>query len=127
MSNAKRALLGALCGCLLLAACQNGQRNGEMNGDAGQAAYSAERWEHDSAVLWVRGLSCPLCAHNIDQQLKRVPGVLTVNVDLGTGKVVTTFEKNRPSAAELAAAVDAAGFTLARIEPPSYAKEEPPE
>jgi copper chaperone CopZ len=110
--------------CLLVLGCQNGQRTGDPDSDAADQTFSAERWEYDSAVLWVHGLSCPLCAHNIDHQLQRVPGVLTVNVDLGTGKVVTTFEKKRPSPAELAAAVDASGFTLVRVDPPSYAQEE---
>ena len=40
-------------------------------------------------VLWVSGMGCPLCASNIDKQLERLPGVETVKVDLGTGKVLS--------------------------------------
>lgn len=73
----------------------------------------------DSATLWVKGLSCPLCANNIDKQLKRVPGVTEVRVDLGDGKVsVSLAAADRPSRNALARAVHASGFTLDRIETP---------
>ncbi|MGE0480391.1 MAG: heavy-metal-associated domain-containing protein [Phycisphaerae bacterium] len=70
-----------------------------------------------SATLSVHGLACPLCAHNIDKQLLRVGGVKTVDVDLGTGTVKLSFEAGKqPSDKELAAAVEAGGFTLNKVE-----------
>ncbi len=72
-----------------------------------------------SATLWVKGLSCPLCANNIDKQLKRVSGVDNVRVDLGEGKVnVKLADAGRPTRRELAKAVEQSGFTLDRIETP---------
>lgn len=70
-----------------------------------------------AATLHVKGLSCPLCATNIDKQLARVPGVQTVHADLATGEVYVEFDaKQRPSPAALARAVVDSGFTLDRIE-----------
>ncbi|GMU82522.1 MAG: heavy-metal-associated domain-containing protein [Phycisphaerales bacterium] len=72
---------------------------------------------NSSATLTVHGLACPLCAHNIDKQLLRVEGVRTVDVDLGTGTVKLNFESGKqPSDKELAAAVEAGGFTLNKVE-----------
>jgi len=70
-----------------------------------------------AATLYVKGLSCPLCATNIDKQLARVAGVQTVHADLATGEVYVEFDaKVRPSAAALSRAVVDSGFTLDRIE-----------
>lgn len=70
-----------------------------------------------SATLSVHGLACPLCAHNIDKQLLRVDGVKTVAVDLGTGTVKLDFEAGKqPTDKALAAAVEAGGFTLNKVE-----------
>ncbi|MCC6322861.1 MAG: heavy-metal-associated domain-containing protein [Phycisphaerales bacterium] len=81
-------------------------------------AKSGSPVESDSAILWVNGLGCPLCATNIDHQLARVPGVGKVNVDLSAGKVDVGFKpgSSHPSPAQLGEAVDEAGFTLVKIE-----------
>jgi copper chaperone CopZ len=66
--------------------------------------------------LYAKGLSCPLCASNIDKTLKELPGVEYAKVDLSTGKVVVYHDPaNPPSDEALARAVDDAGFTLDRI------------
>lgn len=74
--------------------------------------------ESGSAVLWVNGLGCPLCATNIDHQIARVKGVSKVNVDLSAGKVDVGFDSGseHPSPASLGEAVEEAGFTLVKIE-----------
>ncbi len=65
------------------------------------------------AELRVNGMSCPLCANNITQQLKLVRGVEAVEIDLGTGIVrVGVSPERRPSPAQFKAAVAASGFTL---------------
>lgn len=70
-----------------------------------------------SAVLLVHGLSCPLCANNIDAQLLKVPGVQAVAADLATGRVEVTFDPTHPpTRGALIAAVDESGFTLVNIE-----------
>lgn len=72
----------------------------------------------DSAVLYVNGMGCPLCATNINMQLERVPGVSTVAVDLGVGKVTLGLlpGAKHPSPHTLGEAVEDAGFTLVKIE-----------
>lgn len=83
-----------------------------------QAAYarSSDPIAADSATLMVNGLSCPLCASNIDEQLARVPGVESVRVDLSNGRVQIALRDPRPSPRALADAVENSGFTLVRIE-----------
>jgi copper chaperone CopZ len=72
-----------------------------------------------SAVLWVHGMSCPLCANNIDKQLARVPGVTRANVDLGAGRVeVFLAPDKKPSKQQLSRAVELSGCTLTKIETP---------
>jgi len=72
-----------------------------------------------TARLYVKGMSCPLCANNIDKQLLRVAGVKDVSVDLGSGEVRAKLEPaNPPTRDELARAIEQSGFTLDRIEMP---------
>lgn len=73
----------------------------------------------DSATLTVQGLSCPLCASNVDKQLLKVAGVQDVSVDLGAGLVKVRFDPARaPSEAILRKAVEDSGYTLAGITTP---------
>ena len=63
--------------------------------------------------LTVYGMSCPLCASNVDKQLLRVDGVKAVDVDMSNGLVtVMVSRSNPPSAQSLAKAVSESGFTL---------------
>jgi copper chaperone CopZ len=106
----------ALLSFLLVVGCESAQPR-----DAFPAADPADQTPiaAPQAVLWVKGLSCPLCASGIDKQLLRVPGVQKVDVDLGTGRVAAAFAAEpRPSRSQLAKAVRDAGFTLDRIEVP---------
>jgi len=67
-------------------------------------------------VMYMNGLSCPLCATNIDQQVEKLPGVSDVKVDLSTGKVkANLIGPSTPSPRQLANAADAAGVTLIKI------------
>lgn len=69
------------------------------------------------AVLSVNGMSCPLCANNIEKQMKRLDGVTKVTVDLGAGTVrVDLPGAKKPSRKQLADAIHNSGFTLTKIE-----------
>jgi len=66
--------------------------------------------------LSVRGMSCPLCAKNIDKQLSRVPGVVEVAVDLGDGKVRVRWAIGMQGDKQaMIKAVQDAGFSVAEI------------
>jgi copper chaperone CopZ len=81
------------------------------------AAHSRDPLTGDTAVLYVNGLGCPLCATNIDKQLMRLPGVSGVQVDLSDGKVTLAMGgKERPSPHQISEAVEDAGFTLVKVE-----------
>ncbi|MEO1088736.1 MAG: heavy-metal-associated domain-containing protein, partial [Acidobacteriota bacterium] len=69
------------------------------------------------AQLEVLGMSCPLCAHNISQQLEKIPAVKKTHIDLGTGIVSAGLAPDEawPSVDELKAAVDKAGYTVGKV------------
>lgn len=73
-----------------------------------------------SATLYVRGMSCPNCAHNINMMLEKVEGVSSTDIDLASGRVRVGLAEAgpKPSPRQLAKAVENTGFTLARIEVP---------
>ncbi len=100
-----------------LAGCQTGGPAG--SGTAAEGASDSAAITESTATLWVSGMSCPLCANNIDKQLMQVKGVSSVSVDLGSGRVVVqTPGDTKPSRKELARAIRQSGFTLTRIESP---------
>ena len=117
----KVTLLSAICGAAVLlssAGCQSAAPRSGPGASGPEIPPGSTQ-----VVLWVKGLSCPLCAHGIDVQLLRVPGVTAVRVDLGTGRVeVGLSPDTTPTSDDLAAAIRASGFTLARIDPTSTAR-----
>jgi copper chaperone CopZ len=101
----------------LLGGCQTGDPAG--SGMTVEGASDSTPITESTATLWVSGMSCPLCASNIDKQLTQVKGVSSVSVDLGSGRVVVqTPGETKPSRKELARAIRQSGFTLTRIETP---------
>lgn len=92
---------------LLLTACA-----GTPSADTGKPLTGYSR-----AVLTLRGMSCPLCANNVDGRLTKVPGIDTVKINLETGKVIATFSvETSPTREQIKRAVKEAGFTLANME-----------
>jgi copper chaperone CopZ len=72
-----------------------------------------------SVVLTVQGMSCPLCANNIDRSLLKIPGITSAKIDLGAGTVLVTLAPgSRVRQADLQRAIDDAGYTLQSIEVP---------
>ena len=64
-----------------------------------------------STTVAVRGMTCSHCEHAITTEVGRVDGVREVRVDLTAGTV--TVAVDRPvDRADIAAAVDEAGYTL---------------
>ena len=84
--------------------------------NTGELATSSAPLSSGSVTLIVHGMSCPLCASNVDKQLLEVPGVTNALVDMGTGEVRVRFAPNaRVTRKQLEVAVHRSGFTLAEV------------
>src|SRR5690606_15582329 len=97
--------------------------SGEMSSATAAASApspsSASDADSSTAVIWVNGMGCPLCANNVDEQLAAVPGVESVRINLGTGQVFARLSPSSPpTEQQLATAVNRTGFTLVRIDMP---------
>jgi copper chaperone len=64
-------------------------------------------------VIKVNGMSCEHCATAVRTEISGLPGVTDVDVDIASGEVKITADP-APDDAALRAAVDAAGYELAR-------------
>lgn len=126
MAAAGLFMAGVLTGCAGGGDASSDAAASSPVSDAGRPAVVEARalsselpLEGDRATLLVQGLSCPLCATNIDKMLAREPGVDGVRVDLSTGRVQIGLKgASRPSPSRLGEVVDKAGFTLVGIEQP---------
>jgi len=62
-------------------------------------------------VALVTGMSCPLCAKNIEKQVSRLEGVVDVKIDLGTGRVEVVYSRaHEGDKSSIAKAIKDAGF-----------------
>jgi len=69
-------------------------------------------------TLTVYGMSCPLCANNLDGQLMRINGVESADIDLDTGAITVMFDGATDVTQEqIGRAVRDAGFTLRDVNP----------
>ncbi len=90
---------------------------GGSSGAAPALLADASPVSGSGSVLWVKGMSCPKCVSNVDLQLKRLPGVDGVAINMGLGTVTVRYAgAERPTKRQLAEAVDNAALTLFRIE-----------
>ena len=67
----------------------------------------------ETVILAVDGMSCAACVRGVEQALNGCAGVAQVSVDLAAGKAKVQFDLQQTDAAQLAAAVEAAGFDVA--------------
>ncbi len=130
LSISRALCVGALA---LTTACESTPRASDASVDPARAAVaasenppaaaSAPATDGRTALIWVNGMGCPLCANNVDSQLKKVPGVEDVKINLGTGIVNVRLSSSGPSTqAQLEQAIDRTGFTLVRIQMPTDSK-----
>jgi copper chaperone len=120
MNGAFRALVAGSSLLVLVACGADGQKAtaGDSSGGAAQVNMD-EPIKGGRAVLTVFGMSCPLCANNVDKVLLDVPGVTGVSVDMGTGRAdVSLDSKTPPTRRMLEDAVARSGFTLKSVEVP---------
>ncbi|HEV7788461.1 MAG TPA: heavy-metal-associated domain-containing protein [Pseudonocardia sp.] len=63
-------------------------------------------------TVTVTGMTCEHCARSVTEELSAVNGVQTVEVTVSSGKVTISSDREL-SGAEIASAVDTAGYSLA--------------
>ncbi len=69
------------------------------------------------AVIQVRGLSCPVCAHRLEKVLVKLPEAKSAKVSLKKGQAVVTFAPTaNVTDQQLSQTVRDAGFVPGKIE-----------
>ena len=64
--------------------------------------------------LVIDGMSCNGCVGSVTRVLKGVPGVADVSVTLAPPRALVTFDPAKTGRADFAAAVEDAGYGIAR-------------
>jgi copper chaperone len=67
--------------------------------------------ETSASTYQVSGMTCGHCASSVSEQIRRIEGVATVNVDVASGRVTVHHTKPVDDNA-IRTAVDEAGYTL---------------
>ena len=65
----------------------------------------------DTQHYTVTGMTCDHCVRSVTEEVKQIPGVADVDVDLASGAVTVTSETDLGTAA-VRAAVEEAGYEL---------------
>ncbi|MEW2457086.1 heavy-metal-associated domain-containing protein [Streptomyces albus] len=76
-----------------------------------QAATETAAAQPVTTVYEVSGMTCGHCEASVSREIGALDGVGTVQVELSTGRVTVTTDEE-PDDTRIAAAVDAAGYTL---------------
>ncbi len=71
-----------------------------------------------TATLAIEGMTCASCANFVERALSRAPGVQSAQVNLATEKATVAFAPGLTDRAQLAAAVEAAGYHVAESAAP---------
>ncbi len=64
-------------------------------------------------TLTVEGMSCGHCKNAVEKAVKGLPGVSVAEVDLAAKSLIVEFDENVTSFAEIKAAIEDAGYTVA--------------
>jgi len=72
--------------------------------------------DHVYIKMEVNGMACPYCAYGMEKELKKVPGVGDVKIQLKEGLAyIATLKKQQPSKKSLALIIKNAGFTPGKM------------
>lgn len=109
MENLYMRILTVILAAGVFAACATTPTQQTDSGLDQDEVLTGER----TVVLAARGLSCPLCASNVDRVMKAVDGVSTVQTDLERGHVIVGLEEDHSvTRRQLIRAIEDAGFTF---------------
>ncbi len=83
---------------------------------SGQERAQGQNDDPRQIEVTILGMSCPFCAYGVEQKLKRLDGVVELEVVLETGLATITLEEDADvSNALLQKTVKEAGFEVAKI------------
>ncbi len=66
-------------------------------------------------TLNVEGMSCAHCKAAVEEELGKLPGVAYSNADPGAGTAEVRYDEGKVTNADLKAAVEEAGYTVAAV------------
>ncbi|KAF3981076.1 MAG: mercuric reductase [Methylococcales symbiont of Hymedesmia sp. n. MRB-2018] len=66
----------------------------------------------ESISLVVTGLKCGGCESNVNTQLNKIEGVITVNASTKENKVEVTFDSSKTNVAAISQAISDAGYVV---------------
>lgn len=120
MHTSKTLFVALATGALMLTACASSRETASTDDSATTAqtisVSDSTPITAQNATLTISGLSCPLCAENVNKSLAGIEGVSVVGSDIGKGKVeIAMLGKTDPTRGQIARAVRDAGFTLVDI------------
>ena len=78
-----------------------------------RAPLSVKETAMATKTYTVTGMTCSHCVNSVGSEIKQIPGVTDVQVDLASGVVTVTSDQPLDDDA-VAAAVDEAGYEIAR-------------
>jgi copper chaperone CopZ len=68
----------------------------------------------ETARITIRGMTCGGCVASVTRVLKALPGVQDANVTLEPGAATVTFDASRTGVEAMRAAIEDAGYDVAR-------------
>lgn len=84
---------------------------------------SVSAGDHQVLEIGVAGMSCKVCAYNVEKSLKRIDGVAQVKVSLDEGRAHILMEPGQAVDVEkVRSAIDAASFTPGDVQSNPTAK-----
>jgi copper chaperone CopZ len=115
---AKWMCAAALLLSLSVVGCSQPQAEPERVGQPATTFQQAPAGQQPrSAVIWVKGLSCPLCVQAIKKELQTVRGVEQIDVDYEHEQATVTLAARKPPTREqLVQAIERTGYVLTKLE-----------
>lgn len=117
-------IVGIVVAVSLLVGCQDQSSNQGVDReptviDMGRTPAQApgQPVQPKSAVIWVKGLSCPLCVQAIKKELQAVKGVEQIDVNYQEEfATVLLSSRKPPSRDQIVQAVERSGYVLTKVE-----------
>src|SRR6185503_19637159 len=81
-------------------------------------AAAAAQAQPEKIVLPVRGMTCGACSGIIRDELRKLPGVVTVEADYEKGTATVTYRKDQVTVEQIVAAINKTGFKASMPQSP---------